>query len=130
MKAQITFRSGAQIEADLEEFTFTKGVVSGDLRQMQWVTPDDGTRKLQYLDHSEVVAVVTFHEPSGEDATAPPDVTAARWPEIGHMCPHGKPDPDYRCCPPQALPPLASGGWVKGPQEYPVQISDPEDPKS
>lgn len=65
MKIQVTLRSGAQIETDVEEFTMGKNALSGQLRELGLTFPDGALRRLQYLDASEVVAIVSIHDPNG-----------------------------------------------------------------
>jgi hypothetical protein len=67
---QVTFRSGAQIEVDATEFTLNVNYLSGELRDLRYVTPPDATRGLKYLAVSEVVAVVAIDDPSEQPEPA------------------------------------------------------------
>lgn len=53
-RAEITFKSGAQITVDLESFTVSKNI-SGGLHSMKW---EHGEDRLMHLDVDEVAAVV------------------------------------------------------------------------
>lgn len=58
MRMQITLKSGAQIEADVSEFTTKRNPITGDLTKLEWRTPDGHAAKLNYLDLKEVAAIV------------------------------------------------------------------------
>jgi hypothetical protein len=66
MRIEITFRSGAQITADVEEFSGSWSVIKGDLRSLKWTTPDDWTRKLHRIELSEVVGIVAVRGEVGQ----------------------------------------------------------------
>jgi len=70
MKMQITLRSGTQIEADVEEFTLGRGGIDGALREITWTNQPVPSRRLKYLDASEIVAVVAIHDPSEQPGPA------------------------------------------------------------
>ena len=70
MKMQVTFRSGVQIEADVEEFTLGRGGIDGALREITWTNKPVPARRLKYLDASEIVAVVAVHDPSEQPGPA------------------------------------------------------------
>jgi hypothetical protein len=70
---QLTFRSGAQILVDVDEFTTGTSKVNGALRSLRWRTPADWTRKLDTVNLGEVVAVVAVRETwEVVDAANPP----------------------------------------------------------
>lgn len=58
MRAQITFKSGAQIEADIEDLTTSRHALTKELVKIVWDTPEDWTRKLHTVDVDEIVAIV------------------------------------------------------------------------
>lgn len=56
MKLEITFKSGAQILADVEDnWKFEK---RGTAVSLTWTTPDRAQRRLVHVDMEEVVAIV------------------------------------------------------------------------
>lgn len=63
MKAQITFKSGAQITVDIDAIETSRHRVTGKLTEMQWVTPDGWTAKLHTVDIEEIVAIVALKDP-------------------------------------------------------------------
>lgn len=66
MKAQITLKSGAQIDADVNDISAQEQPISGRFVGLVWSHPDQTpARRLIYLDAGEVAAVVTFHEAGG-----------------------------------------------------------------
>lgn len=58
MKLEITFKSGAQVTVDASEFTSKRNQLSGDLTELNWVTPQDWKRKLNSIDLSQVACLV------------------------------------------------------------------------
>lgn len=68
MRIQITLRSGAQIEADVDEFTIGKSQVSDQIRELHWVSPAGSMRRLKHVALSEIAAIIAIHEP-GDDGT-------------------------------------------------------------
>lgn len=68
MKAEITFKSGAQILVDVTEFSTEKHRATREITAMSWTTPESWTRKLHTLALSEIVAIVAVAdepEPNG-----------------------------------------------------------------
>lgn len=73
MKISIFLRSGGQIEADVDEFTINKNLLSGRITEFQWSTPAGaGFHRLKYLDVNEIVAIVSFHDPDDLDLADEP----------------------------------------------------------
>jgi hypothetical protein len=64
---QITFKSGAQIEVDVEDFTVRRRAVSGELAELKWTTPHDFTAKLAYANLDEIAAIVRLADPEVPD---------------------------------------------------------------
>lgn len=56
MRVQITLKSGAQIEADVEEFTVTRSRLEGELVGLKW-TGSVGGRALKYVRLDEIAAI-------------------------------------------------------------------------
>lgn len=54
---QITFRSGAQITVDADEFSFRTSL-TGQLSYVEWTAPEEWSAKLSWIDPGEIVAVV------------------------------------------------------------------------
>jgi hypothetical protein len=71
MKAQITFRSGAQITFDVTSLVTGRSKIEGELHRLTWESPDDWTTKLHQVDLSEIVAIVCLRDPA--DATGASD---------------------------------------------------------
>lgn len=63
MRAQITLKSGAQIEVDVTELSTTRDKYSAELTHMEWATPDGWRRKLHTIAIDEIVAIVLIEEP-------------------------------------------------------------------
>lgn len=60
---EITFKSGAQVFVDLDEFTSTRNRWEGGrLSGLEWTTPADWSRKLHWLDLSEVACLVVVRD--------------------------------------------------------------------
>jgi hypothetical protein len=59
MKMQIIFKGGAQVTVDVIEFVIKRNAM-GELSSVQWTNPANPEAKLNYLDASEVAAVVTL----------------------------------------------------------------------
>ena len=53
MRLQITLKSGAQIEADVEDWTFQRMPT-----RLTWVTPDNAKQRLVHVDMDQVAAIV------------------------------------------------------------------------
>ena len=71
MRAQVTFKGGAQIQVDVTEFSTTRDPVTGGLTKLNWTTPDGWAAKLHCLDVTEVVAIVAIQaEPAADAAEA------------------------------------------------------------
>ncbi|WP_020525860.1 hypothetical protein [Catelliglobosispora koreensis] len=64
MKAQITLRSGAQIEAEVEDLTTTRNRLTNELTGLEWTSVDCWQRKLHTIEVSEIVAIVLIREPA------------------------------------------------------------------
>lgn len=58
MRIQITFKSGAKVEADVENFTVKRTAVTNVLRGLDWDLPNDWLQELHYVDLAEVAAIV------------------------------------------------------------------------
>lgn len=59
MKMQVTFKSGAQIEVDVDEYTCSTNKVTGELTGLDWTfAKHRGASRLSWVRLSEVVAVV------------------------------------------------------------------------
>jgi hypothetical protein len=54
MRLQITLKSGAQIEADVDDWTFQNGAV----KRLTWVTPENAKQRLVHVDMDQVAAIV------------------------------------------------------------------------
>jgi hypothetical protein len=62
---QITFKSGAQIEVDVEDFAIGRSPVSDRLVSLKWTTPETYTAKLGYLgDLDDIAAIVRIEDPN------------------------------------------------------------------
>jgi hypothetical protein len=61
MKIEITFKSGAQVVADVESFE-TSMNFAGGFNKLSWITPAGWTRKLVRVDMDEVAAIVAIFE--------------------------------------------------------------------
>ena len=72
MQIEITLKSGAQITADVEEFTTSVNRL-GDVVGIKWTTPPDSTRKLVDVDLTQIAAIVRVG--GVEDTENPADVT-------------------------------------------------------
>jgi hypothetical protein len=59
VRMQITLKSGAQIEVDVEDFEIGRPATGGPITRLTWNTPDDWTRKLCNVDIDEIAAIVT-----------------------------------------------------------------------
>lgn len=64
MRAQITFKSGAQIEVDVDDIATYRNNVTKALTKLEWETPEDYTAKLHTCDIDEIVAIVTMRRES------------------------------------------------------------------
>lgn len=64
MRMQITFKSGAQIEVDVEEFSTGRSSVTDKLVKLHWTTPADCTAKLHTIDLGDIAAVVALYPPA------------------------------------------------------------------
>ena len=62
MRAQITLKSGAQIEFDVEDLTSGRTPLTGALVKLQWVTPADWSRKLHFIEMDQVAAIVMLQD--------------------------------------------------------------------
>ena len=62
MRIQVTFKGGAQIEADVEEFETAPSALDGALNRINWTTPGNWTRKLHTIELSEVAAIVAIED--------------------------------------------------------------------
>lgn len=62
MRAQITLRSGVQIEVDVTELTTGRHRFTRDLVSLDWTTPQGWTRKLHTIELSEIAAIVMIQE--------------------------------------------------------------------
>ena len=58
MNMQVTFKSGAQVTVDAEDFSTGRSTVTGELRELKWTTPEEYAAKLCYLNLDEVAAIV------------------------------------------------------------------------
>jgi phage-related protein len=54
MRLQITLKSGAQIEADVDDWMFQNGAV----KRLTWVTPENAKQRLVHVDMDQVAAIV------------------------------------------------------------------------
>lgn len=71
MRAQITFKSGAQIEIDTDKVATKRNPLSGDITEFSWETPDTYTAKLFGLPHPEnIEAIVILVDPVTEATEA------------------------------------------------------------
>ncbi len=61
---EVHLKSGHSFVADCTEWTIGRGKLDGDLRELQWTTPDGARRRLAYIDLEQVAAIVSI---SGED---------------------------------------------------------------
>ena len=68
MKIQVTFKSGAQIEFEVDEFSTGRDSLTRDLTAVNWKTPANWTRRLHTIEVEEIIAIVAIREP--EDAVA------------------------------------------------------------
>lgn len=66
MKIEITLRSGAKVVGDVKEYSFVAGTNSGELRELHWITPKEGAQRLQWVDLSQIAAVVAIREDGDE----------------------------------------------------------------
>lgn len=57
MRLQITFKSGAQVEVDVEDFTAGVDRATGGPK-LSWKDAEDWTSRLDYVDPAEVVAIM------------------------------------------------------------------------
>ena len=64
MRMQITFKSGAQIEVDVEEFTTGRSPLNNELVKLNWTTPADAAAKLHTIEIDDIVAVVALRPPA------------------------------------------------------------------
>lgn len=62
MRAQITLRSGAQIEVDVTELTTGRSPVSNGLNSLKWTTPEQWARKLHTIEMGEIAAIVMLQD--------------------------------------------------------------------
>lgn len=62
MKMQIILKNGTQITVDVESFTTKRHQLTGELTNMQWVTPDDWKIKLHTIELDQIAAIVTLSE--------------------------------------------------------------------
>lgn len=62
MRIQITLKSGAQIEADVSEYSTASSLVDGSLSKLNWTTSKDPAAGLKYVDLNEVAAIVTVRK--------------------------------------------------------------------
>ena len=60
MRAQITLRSGAQIEVDVVNLETTKNPGTQKITGMKWETPPNSTAKLHTVNLDEIVAIVVL----------------------------------------------------------------------
>jgi hypothetical protein len=58
MKVQIVFKSGAQIEADVDEISTFRNQLTNEITKLKWTTPDGWKRKLHTIQLSEIAAIV------------------------------------------------------------------------
>lgn len=70
MKMRLIFRSGAQVDVDVIEFTVKRYRVEGGLAGLDWTTPVGYAAKLSFVRLEEVAAIVNITEP-GDDEDAP-----------------------------------------------------------
>lgn len=63
MIAQITLRSGAQIEVDVEDLTTGRSPITKELTSLQCTTPEGWTRKLHTIAVGEIAAIVMIQDP-------------------------------------------------------------------
>lgn len=64
MRIELLFRNGARVEADVDDVTTERHRVTNALASASWNTPPDWTAKLQWVDLSEILAVVVKRDPS------------------------------------------------------------------
>lgn len=62
MKAQVTLRSGAQIEFDVTDLTTRRSPVTGGLIGLDWTSPDGWMRKLHTIAVEEIAAIVMIQD--------------------------------------------------------------------
>jgi hypothetical protein len=62
MKIQVTFKSGAQIEFEVDEFSTGRDHLTRDLISVNWKTPDNWTRRLHTIEVEEIVAIVAIRD--------------------------------------------------------------------
>ena len=58
MRAQITLKSGAQIEVDVEKIETVRNSATNELTKLTWTTPDEYSAKLLSITLDQIVAVV------------------------------------------------------------------------
>jgi hypothetical protein len=63
MKMIVTLKNGAQIGADVDEFSTGRSPIGGDLRSLKWTAAEKAQIVLNWVDLSEVVAVHAEFEP-------------------------------------------------------------------
>lgn len=76
MRMQITFKSGAQITVDVDEFSTGRSPATNELTRFGWTTPDAWTARLHTITLSEVAAIVAIRpdaEPSSPTDPAAPE---------------------------------------------------------
>ncbi len=64
MRIQITLKSGAQIEADVDGVKTARDPVTLELTKLEWETPGGWTAKLHTIKLDEVAAIVAVRSPS------------------------------------------------------------------
>lgn len=62
MRAQITLKSGAQIEVEVEALDSERNRLTNELTRLGWTTPAEWTRKLHSITLSEIAAIVMLRE--------------------------------------------------------------------
>jgi hypothetical protein len=62
VRIQITLKSGAQIEADVSEYSTAASLVDGNLTKLNWTTSSNPAAGLKYVDLNEVAAIVTVRK--------------------------------------------------------------------
>ena len=73
MRIQITLKSGAQIEVEVEEFISERNAITGALNRLKWETPRGWTAKLHTVEMSEIAAIVALRAPGEWDEPEQPD---------------------------------------------------------
>lgn len=68
MLIEITFKSGAQVVFDADEFTVQRSPAISGTKGIEWSTPDDFSRKLLDVDLGEIVAIVRIGNDQGGGA--------------------------------------------------------------